>query len=190
MNHWKSLKNIPQVLKKLLSQTKTSIVYTTTGPPWNVIEIGTGEKIKTLETVAYIFKKLVELEIDRSCFIVGMGGGIVCDITGFVASTYMRGLPFGFVSTSLLSQVDASIGGKNGVNFDGYKNMIGVFNQPQFVICDPEMLKTLPHKELLSGFAEVVKHAAVGSEELLIFLEKNFPKALRPGCGNAGKTGL
>lgn len=147
-------------------------------PPWDVIEIGTGEKIKTLETATYIFKKLIELEIDRSCFLVGIGGGIVCDITGFVASTYMRGLPFGFVSTSLLSQVDASIGGKNGVNFEGYKNMIGVFNQPHFVICDPEMLKTLPHKELLSSFAEIVKHAAIGSEELFAFLETNFQKAL------------
>ncbi|HLP47337.1 MAG TPA: 3-dehydroquinate synthase [Candidatus Kapabacteria bacterium] len=173
-------------LEKYTTGTKRVIVtdenldrlYRHQFPPWAVIEIGTGEKIKTLETVVYIFKKLLELEIDRSCFIVGIGGGIVCDITGFVASTYMRGLPFGFVSTSLLSQVDASAGGKNGVNFDGYKNMIGVFNQPLFVICDPGMLKTLPHKELLSGFAEIVKHAAIGSAELFIFLEKNFSKAL------------
>jgi len=147
-------------------------------PPWDIIEIGTGERIKTLETVEYIFKKLVELEIDRSCFIVGVGGGIVCDITGFAASTFMRGLAFGFVSTSLLSQVDAGVGGKNGVNFYGYKNMIGLFNQPNFVICDPAMLKTLPHKELLSGFAEIVKHAAIGDKELFAFLEKNFKKAL------------
>lgn len=173
-------------LEKYTSGTKKVIIidenlnrfYHDRFPPWDIIEIGTGEKIKTLETVEYIYKKLVELEIDRSCFIVGIGGGIVCDITGFAASTFMRGLPFGFVSTSLLSQVDASVGGKNGVNFYGYKNMIGVFNQPDFVICDPEMLKTLPQKELISGFAEVVKHAAIGSQELFTFLETNFQKAL------------
>ncbi len=173
-------------LEKYTGSTKKIIItdenlnrfYHNRFPPWNAIEIGTGEKIKTLETVEYIFKKLVELEIDRSYFIVGIGGGIVCDITGFAASTFMRGLPFGFVSTSLLSQVDASVGGKNGVNFYGYKNMIGLFNQPNFVICDPEMLKTLPHKELVAGFTEVVKHAAIGSQELFTFLEKNFQKAL------------
>ena len=186
-----SLENLekytPSTKKIIITDENLNRLYHHRFPPWNVIEIGTGEKIKTLETVVYIFKKLVELEIDRSCFIIGIGGGIVCDITGFVASTYMRGLPFGFVSTSLLSQVDASIGGKNGVNFDGYKNMIGVFNQPHFVICDPEMLKTLPHKELLSGFAEVVKHAAIGSEELFIFLEKNFPRALALDAGTLEK---
>ena len=90
---------------------------------------------KPLETLPLIFDKLVEYEADRSTFIVGIGGGIVCDVCGFAASVYMRGLQFGFVSTTLLSQVDASVGGKNGVNFRGYKNMIGVFNQPEFVIC-------------------------------------------------------
>jgi 3-dehydroquinate synthase len=164
--------------KVIITDENLNRFYHDRFPPWDIIEIGTGEKIKTLETVEYIFKKLVELEIDRSCFIVGIGGGIVCDITGFAASTFMRGLPFGFVSTSLLSQVDASVGGKNGVNFYGYKNMIGVFNQPNFVICDPRMLKTLPAKELISGFAEVVKHAAIGSQELFSFLEMNYQKAL------------
>ncbi|MDQ1354418.1 MAG: 3-dehydroquinate synthase, partial [Acidobacteriota bacterium] len=164
--------------KVIITDENLNRLYHNRFPPWDIIEIGTGEKIKTLETLEYIYKKLVELEIDRSCFIVGIGGGIVCDVTGFAASTFMRGLPFGFVSTSLLSQVDASVGGKNGVNFYGYKNMIGMFNQPNFVICDPEMLKTLPQKELISGFAEVVKHAAIGSEELFTFLEINFQKAL------------
>ncbi len=171
---------------KYVNGTKTVIItdknlnhfYNLQFPQWDTIVIGTGEKIKTLETVEYIYRNLVELEIDRSCFIVGVGGGIVCDITGFAASTYMRGLGFGFVSTSLLSQVDASVGGKNGVNFQGYKNMIGVFNQPEFVICDPVMLKTLPQEELLSGFAEIVKHAAIGNSDMFSFLENNFQKAL------------
>ena len=90
--------------------------------------------------MSFIFDKLVEYEADRSTFIVAIGGGIVCDVAGFAASVYMRGLRFGFVSTTLLSQVDASVGGKNGVNFRGYKNMLGVFNQPEFVIIDTSML--------------------------------------------------
>ena len=143
-----------------------------------VIAISLGEKNKTLQTVEYIYKKLVELEADRSTFIVGVGGGIVCDITGFAASTYMRGLRFAFVPTTLLAQVDASLGGKNGVNFNGFKNMIGVFNQPEFVICDMTMLKTLPKKEILCGFAEIVKHALIADAGMFNFLEKNLRKAL------------
>ena len=104
---------------------------------------------------------------------MGIGGGVVCDITGFVASTYMRGLRFGYVATSLLAQVDASVGGKNGVNYGGYKNLVGTFNQPEFVICDPHLLKTLPEKEILCGMAEVVKHALIKDPALLAFLEKN-----------------
>lgn len=146
---------------------------------WDVIQIGTGEKVKTLDTLQQIYRELVTLEMDRSGFIVGIGGGIVCDIAGFAASTFMRGLDFGFVSTSLLSQVDASTGGKNGVNFQGYKNMIGVFNQPRFVICDTAMLETLPRNELISGFAEVIKHAAIGSEKMFRFLWENAGRALR-----------
>ena len=106
-------------------------------PSGAVITIETGEEIKTLATVEDIYDQLMELGVDRASFIVGIGGGIVCDIAGFVASTYLRGIRFGFVATTLLSQVDASVGGKNGVNFGGYKNIVGVFSQPEFVICDP-----------------------------------------------------
>ena len=147
-------------------------------PPHPMITINTGEQIKNLETVRYIYEKLVEIGADRSTFIVGIGGGIVCDITGFVASTYLRGVRFGFIASTLLSQVDASVGGKNGVNFKGYKNIVGVFNQPEFVICDLELLKTLPEKELLSGFAEIVKHAVIGDVHLFEYLEKHYQKAL------------
>jgi 3-dehydroquinate synthase len=121
-----------------------------------VIEIGLGEKNKTMQTLELIFDKLIEFEADRSTFIVAAGGGIVCDVGGYAASSFMRGLPFGFVSTTLLSQVDASVGGKNGVNFRGFKNMIGVFNQPEFVICDTEMFNTLDKREFISGFAEIM----------------------------------
>lgn len=147
-------------------------------PPFEVIEIGTGEDIKTLDTVQEIYGKLMKLETDRSCFIVGVGGGIVCDITGFVASTYLRGVRFGFVSSTLLCQVDASVGGKNGVNLGGYKNMVGVFNQPEFVICDLNLLKSLPEREILCGLAEVVKHAVIGDADLYSYLEDNYREAL------------
>lgn len=147
-------------------------------PSCDVIEIGTGERIKNLTTISRILEKLVEFEADRSGYIVGIGGGIVCDITGFVASIYMRGLRFGFVPTTLLSQVDASVGGKNGVNFRGYKNMVGVFNQPEFVICDTDMLRTLPRREVLCGMAEVVKHALIANPDMFFYLEKNWEKAI------------
>ncbi len=140
-------------------------------PDCDVITIGCGEQIKTLDTVAEIYDRLIDLEADRSTFLVGIGGGIVGDITGFAASTYMRGLRFGFVATSLLAQVDASVGGKNGVNFKGYKNMVGVFNQPEFVIIDIDMLHTLPPAEIACGLSEIVKHACIADKNYFEFIE-------------------
>ncbi len=162
----------------IITDENVKSLYGDRFPPGDVITIGTGEKYKTLHTIEDIFRKLVDLELDRSGFILGIGGGIVCDIAGFAASTYMRGIRFGFIASTLLAQVDASIGGKNGVNFEGYKNMVGVFNQPEFVICDPQMLKTLPEKELKIGFAEIIKHALIGSLKLLEYLELNNREAL------------
>jgi 3-dehydroquinate synthase len=147
-------------------------------PAFPIITIGLGEKNKTMDTLSIIFDKLIEYEADRSTFIVAIGGGIVCDVAGFAASVYMRGLRYGFVSTTLLSQVDASVGGKNGVNYRGYKNMIGVFQQPEFVIVDIDMLKSLNEKEFKSGFAEIVKAAAIKSESLFSYIEHNYEKAL------------
>ncbi|MDR0712100.1 MAG: 3-dehydroquinate synthase [Prevotellaceae bacterium] len=144
-----------------------------------VIEIEQGEPHKTLATIDYITSELVRLEADRKTFILGVGGGIVCDVAGFAASIFMRGLPFGFISTTLLSQVDASVGGKNGVNYKGYKNMLGVFAQPQFVICDPQSMATLPQKELASGFAEVVKAAMIANASLFDYIEENAEKILQ-----------
>ncbi len=147
-------------------------------PDVPVITIGTGEGIKTLATVEYILKELIQYSCDRSSFVVGIGGGIVCDITGFAASCFLRGIDFGFVSTSLLSQVDASVGGKNGVNLDSYKNMVGVFNQPKFVLCDIDLLKTLPEQEISNGLAEIVKHGLIKDADMLDFIEANKEKAL------------
>jgi len=135
------------------------------------IVIGMGEKNKTLATIDYIFSRLLDFGVDRSGFLVGVGGGIVCDIAGFAASTYLRGINFAFVPTTLLAQVDAAIGGKNGVNFKGFKNMIGTFNQPEFILSDPFALQTLPSEELHNGFAEIIKHALIADAGLFGFLQ-------------------
>ncbi len=137
------------------------------------IVIGCGEKIKTFETVSFIVSALLDKGADRKTFLVGFGGGIVTDITGFVASIFMRGISFGFIPTTLLSQVDASLGGKNGVNFQRYKNMLGVFNSPEFVICDATLLDTLPPKEVRSGFGEIIKHSLISDNVFFEFLKEN-----------------
>ncbi len=162
----------------LITDKNVRRLYSKDFPHCEVIEIGTGEKVKNLDTVQAIYGKLVEMEAGRSSFLVGIGGGIVCDITGFVASTYLRGVRFGFVPTTLLSQVDAGVGGKNGVNFGGYKNMVGVFHQPEFVLCDMNLLKSLPEREVTCGFAEIVKHAAIADASLFSYLEEHYAKAL------------
>ena len=150
--------------------------YSALFPPFPVIRIGTGEKIKNLETVKDIFDQLMKVKADRSTFILGIGGGIVSDITGFVASTFLRGVKFGYVSTTLLSQVDASLGGKTGINFNGFKNLIGTIRQPSFVFCDPDMLDTLSERDYLSGFAEIIKHAVIRDEFLFRRIEENIGK--------------
>ena len=139
--------------------------------PYDTVLIGLGESIKTLQTVESIYRRFIELGVDRSTFVLGIGGGIVTDEAGFAAATYMRGLDFGFVSTTLLGQVDASVGGKNGVNVDGYKNMAGTFSQPRFVICDPGMLRTLSAREFRAGLAEVVKAAIIADADLFARIE-------------------
>ncbi len=184
-----SLKNVGKYLPKekkcvIITDVKVQKYYGREFPKDSsmmeipVITISTGEEIKTVATVEMIFRKLIALGADRSTFILGIGGGIVCDITGFAASIYMRGVEFGFVSTTLLSQVDASVGGKNGVNFDSYKNMVGVFCQPKFVICDTSLLKTLPSEEISNGFAEIVKHALIADASMLDYIESNIKRAL------------
>ena len=178
-----SLRNLERYISVeealIITDTNVKRHYLKYFPRCEVIEIGTGEKVKNLDTVQAVYGRLVELEAERSSFIVGIGGGIVCDITGFVASTYLRGVRFGFVSSTLLSQVDASVGGKNSVNFGGYKNMVGVFNQPEFVICDMNLLKTLPEKELSCGFAEIIKHAAIADRGMFSYLEEHYGEALK-----------
>ncbi len=141
--------------------------------------IGLGETNKTLATAEKLYGELLALGADRKTFILGFGGGIVTDVTGFVASTYMRGLSFGFVASTLLAQVDASIGGKNGVNFEGYKNMVGLFNQPDFVLCDLSLLRTLPEREFRAGLAEIIKAGLIADPELFNLFEQHTFQELR-----------
>ncbi|MDR1554081.1 MAG: 3-dehydroquinate synthase [Prevotellaceae bacterium] len=139
-----------------------------------VITMPAGETNKSLNTVLNTVRQLIAAGADRKSVVVGFGGGIVCDMTGFIASIYMRGVRFGFVPTTLMAQVDASVGGKNGVNCDGYKNMIGVFNQPDFVLCDPRTLKTLPDREFKAGMAEVIKCGLIVDGDFFSYIENNI----------------
>ena len=143
-----------------------------------VISIEAGEKSKGFETIYDICNELLKLKADRSTFLLGIGGGVVTDITSFVASIYKRGLRFAYVSTTLLGQVDASIGGKNGINLGDYKNIIGTINQPEFIISDIETLKSLPKKEMKNGMAELIKTAIIADKRLFYFIEENYSSIL------------
>ncbi len=151
-------------------------------PKVPVYSLTPGEGSKKLEVIEYLAGRLLEDGIDRSGFVLAIGGGVVSDIAGFLASVYMRGIRCGYVSSTLLSQVDASTGGKNGVNLGSSKNMIGTIRQPEFVICDPVLLKTLPEKEYLSGMAELIKTAIIGDKELFEIIERNFDDIISRRC--------
>ena len=140
---------------------------------WKTIVIKAGEQFKNQKTVDSIIDQLINLNADRQTFIVGIGGGVVTDITGFVASIYMRGVKFAFVPTSILAMVDASIGGKNGVDVGVYKNIVGVINHPEFLLYDFSFLETLPDEEWVNGFAEIIKHACIKDREMFHFLEEH-----------------
>ncbi len=148
-----------------------------------VFVIRPGEESKTADTALCICRWLMEEGAGRHAFVCGIGGGVVCDMAGFVASIYMRGIDFGFVPTSLLAQVDAAIGGKNGVNLDAFKNIIGTFNQPRFVHCDPVMLNTLPEEELKNGLAEVVKHCLIADKNMFYKIKDHTGALLQRDAG-------
>jgi 3-dehydroquinate synthase len=153
---------------------------------WKTIVIPSGEKHKVQSTIDKIIIQLIELGADRKTTLIGVGGGVVTDITGYVASVYMRGIPFGFVPTTLLSMVDASIGGKNGIDVGVYKNMVGVIRQPAFLLYDLLFLNTLPDKEWKNGFAEIIKHAAIRDAAMFRQLEVNdlsfYQKKKKDAC--------
>lgn len=147
-----------------------------------VIEIGDGEQFKNHESLFHIYDEMFKLHAVRGSWILAFGGGVIGDIAGFAAATFMRGIPYAMVPTTLLSQVDSSIGGKTAVNVPQGKNLIGAFHQPLAVLADTEVLKTLPPRELASGIYEVVKCGFIASEDLLIYIEKHLPEILNCGA--------
>lgn len=140
---------------------------------WQTIIIKAGEINKIQDTVNYIVSELIRLKADKQTFLIGLGGGVVTDITGYVASMYMRGIQFAFIPTSILGMVDAVVGGKNGIDVDNYKNLLGFIRQPQFILYDFAFLNTLPEDEWINGFAEIIKHACIKDNILFRELEHN-----------------
>ncbi|MFZ4551484.1 MAG: 3-dehydroquinate synthase [Aquabacterium sp.] len=142
------------------------------------VELPDGEQYKDWPALNQIFTKLLEEAADRKTVLYALGGGVVGDMTGFAAACYMRGVPFVQVPTTLLAQVDSSVGGKTAINHPAGKNMIGAFYQPQRVICDLVTLDTLPQRELLAGLAEVIKYGPIADAEFLTWLEVNMDRLL------------
>src|SRR6478609_3614798 len=140
---------------------------------WNTIILKPGEQYKVQQTVDVVIDQLLALGADRKTTLIGVGGGVITDITGYVAGIYMRGIKFGFVPTSLLAMVDASIGGKNGIDVGVYKNMVGLIRQPSFLLFDVSFLKSLPKAEWQNGFAEIIKHACIKDAAMFRLLQKN-----------------
>ena len=163
----------------IISDDNVIRLYGDRFPHYPVFNIKPGEPSKNLEVVEYLAARLLGAGIDRNGYLLAIGGGVVCDITGFLASVYMRGIRCAYVSTTLLSQVDASTGGKNGVNLGNTKNIIGTFLQPEFVICDPAMLDTLPEEEYLSGLAELIKTAVIGNDKLFELIERGYSEIMK-----------
>ncbi|MBE6814650.1 MAG: 3-dehydroquinate synthase [Ruminococcaceae bacterium] len=155
---------VPEEYSKIVaSQIKNSVIYT----------FPQGEQSKNFETYSALLKTLAENNFDRSDCVIAVGGGVTGDMAGFTAATYMRGIKFYNIPTTLLSQVDSSIGGKTAIDFLGYKNLVGAFYQPNAVIIDPDALKTLPKRHFNNGLCESIKMAATSDSELFKLLEEN-----------------
>lgn len=182
-------------LKKLVPQKKAVVItdenifnaHQKKLNGWNTIVIKPGEAFKTQATVDGVIDQLIKQKADRQTTLIGMGGGVITDITGYVASVYMRGVAFGFVPTTVLAMVDACIGGKNGIDVGQFKNMVGTINQPQFLLYDTTLLKSLPEKEWNNGFAEIIKHAAIKDAALFKSLEEKDLKYFQKSKSNLQK---
>lgn len=154
---------------------------------WNTIVLKPGEQFKVQATVDSIIDQLLAMEADRSFTLVGIGGGVVTDLTGYVAGIYMRGIRFGFVPTSILAMVDAAIGGKNGIDVGPFKNMVGLIRQPDFLLYDMDLLRSLPKEEWINGMAEVIKHGAIKDAKMFSLLEETSLTQLRKNTALCGQ---
>ncbi|NOT54909.1 MAG: 3-dehydroquinate synthase [Deltaproteobacteria bacterium] len=144
-----------------------------------VVEIPAGEEHKNLAWLAFLYDKLIDGRIERRTPLIALGGGVVGDMAGFAAATLQRGLPFVQIPTTLLAQVDASVGGKTAVNHSAGKNLIGAFYQPRFVVIDVETLRSLPKREFVAGLAEVIKYGVILSADLFTLIEEHLPRLLQ-----------
>ena len=168
--------NLIIVTNEVVLQLYNTVIKTAfqkQGLSYHIISLPDGEKYKSLTTVQNIYGKLLSYGADRGSILIGIGGGVIGDITGFVASTYMRGIRYIQVPTTLLAQVDAAIGGKTGVDFNLIKNVIGSFYQPIYVYSNTNFLTTLPDRIYKAGLAEVIKYGIIKDKELFFFIEKN-----------------
>ena len=164
-------KNLPgYLIKKIVKSLK---IYNP-----KVYKLNSNEKIKNFKVANKLIEKLLKDNLNRSDCVIALGGGVISDLTAFVASVTKRGIGFINIPTTLLSQVDASIGGKTGVNSNQGKNLIGTFYQPNFVLIDISTLETLPHREMICGYAEILKHSLIQDKKFFIFLNKNAKKIL------------
>lgn len=187
------IKTLPSNLKKyldlqniiILTNPKIKKLYQKKIDPllknkltYNWLTIPEGENYKNLKTVEKIYHRLLALGANRKTGLIALGGGVIGDIAGFVAATYMRGIPYIQIPTTLLAQVDSSVGGKTGVDLPEGKNLVGAFYQPRFVLTDTDFLNTLPKREFLCGLSEVVKYGIIWDARLFSFIENNRQKIL------------
>ena len=189
--HYRSLEHLPELLQEeelrvgkcllvsdenVAAHYRSPLVHQLENAGWTVrpIVLPPGEETKSAEALQAIYDDALAWGIDRQTPVLALGGGVIGDLAGFAAATLLRGLPLVHLPTSLLAQVDASVGGKTAINHETGKNLIGAFYQPRLVCTDPSVLDTLPMREYTSGMAEVVKHALIRDVELLTFLEENL----------------
>ena len=165
--------NVDKLYGKKVEETLTNQAFHV-----SKVVVAAGETSKSLETAARLYDCAFDHKMDRKSPIIALGGGVVGDLAGFIAATYMRGVPFIQIPTSLLAQVDSSVGGKVAVNHPRGKNIIGAFYQPQLVLIDLSVLKTLPPRELRAGMAEVIKYGIIWDKDLFSFLERNLERLL------------
>lgn len=172
-----SIKNLSSIVDKkaaiIITDENVFTAHRQKFKGYNVIVIKPGEEYKIQSTVDSVVETLIEMQADRKSILVGIGGGVITDLTGYVASIYMRGIRFGFVPTTILGLVDASIGGKNGIDVGPYKNLVGIIRQPSFILHDISLLQSLPDNQWENGFAEIIKHACIEDAKMFKDLQKN-----------------
>ncbi|MEP6615824.1 MAG: 3-dehydroquinate synthase [Ginsengibacter sp.] len=172
-------KLVPKENAVILTDKNIAVHYSHKFISWRTIVIEPGESNKQQATADFIIGELIRLKADRDTIILGVGGGVITDITGYVASIFMRGIKFALVPTTILAMVDAAVGGKNGVDVGIYKNLVGTIKHPEFLFYDYSFLRTLPDTEWVNGFAEIIKHACIQDNKLFGWLERQTLHALQ-----------